>query len=299
MTILLTGASGFLGKNIRTVLCDQHIISVGRNEATIVCDLAKEAPKLPQVDIVIHAAGKAHVVPKTEKEKLEFFEVNVKGTQNLLKSLETALPKFFVLISSVAVYGKEKAVLIDESIGLTATDAYGCSKMQAEEVVSEWCRQHGVVCTILRLPLLVGINPPGNLGAMIKGIQKGYYVNIAGGKAKKSMVLAEDVAGIIPVAAEKGGIYNLTDGYHPTFLELSAKIAQELGKSMPVRIPSWLAGILAIAGDILGRRFPLNSDKLKKISSDLTFDDKRARRELGWNPRKVTDHFTLNKQTRF
>lgn len=46
-------------------------------------------------------------------------------------------------------------------------------------------KQHNVVCTILRLPLLVGTNPPGNLGAMIKGIARGYYFNIGGGKSKK------------------------------------------------------------------------------------------------------------------
>ena len=203
------------------------------------------------------------------------------------------MPKSFIFISSVSVYGRETGNNIDEDAPLLAKDPYGLSKIQAENFVLGWCKQHNVVCTILRLPLLVGANPPGNLGAMINGIRNGYYFNIAGGKAKKSMVLADDVAKSIIKVAEIGGIYNLTDGYHPSFSEISNNFSFQLGKKKPNSLPMWLANLIAKFGDIIGNKAPLNTHKLKKITSDLTFDDSKARMAFGWNPSPVVDFFKI------
>ncbi|WP_442796339.1 NAD-dependent epimerase/dehydratase family protein [Pelobium manganitolerans] len=295
--ILLTGSSGFLGNALQKAFTGD-IISLGRSNAYIICDLSQQIPKLPGTDLVIHAAGKAHSVPKTEKEKQAFFDVNVTGTQNLLKGLEHApvLPKAFVFISSVSVYGLDQGKNINEDSPLDATEAYGRSKIEAEQLVQSWCADKAVVCTILRLPLLVGDKPPGNLGAMIKGIRKGYYFNIGAGTAKKSMVLASDVANIIIPASKIGGIYNLTDAYHPSFKELADYIATRLHRPKPKSVPNFLAQALARTGDIIGNKFPLNSSKLQKITNDLTFDDSKARRLLGWNPKPVIGNFLLESE---
>ncbi len=166
-------------------------------------------------------------------------------------------------------------------------DPYGQSKIQAEAEIIDWCRRFDITCTILRLPLIYGENPPGNLKAMIQGIKKGYYFNIAGGQARKSMVRAEDVARFILPASEVGGIYHLTDGQHPSFQELSQLIGQAYGRNWIPNMPLGLAKIIAKVGDILGPWFPLNSDKLLKITSELTFDDSLARRNFGWNPQPI------------
>ncbi|MBB6502414.1 NAD-dependent epimerase/dehydratase family protein [Pedobacter cryoconitis] len=287
--ILLTGASGFLGKAILSYY-PKEVISLGRSgQKDIICDISKQIPELPIVDIVVHAAGKAHFLPKTEIERQMFFDVNVNGTKNLLKGLANneVKPKSFIFISSVSVYGKECGSNINEETSLEAKDAYGLSKIEAENLIQKWCIENNVICTILRLPLIVGPNPPGNLGAMIKGIKRGYYLNIAGGKAKKSMVLDTDVADIIPFSAKIGGIYNLTDGYHPSFVELSEVISAKFGKRKAFNIPRWFIYPIAKIGDLLGANFPINSSKLNKITADLTFDDKAARQKLNWNPRLV------------
>ena len=241
--------------------------------------------------MVIHAAGKAHKIPKTKIEVSQFFEVNMKGTQNLLISLEqlSQLPKYFVFISTVAVYGLDSGMKIGENTPLLAIDPYGLSKIQAEKLVIEWCKQHNVKSTILRLPLLVGKNPPGNLGAMITAIRKGYYFNIDNGKAKKSMVLAEDVAKFIPIIALIGGIYNLTDGLHPSFYQTSSSLA----KNRIANLPYPIAKIVARLGDLFGDYAPLNSRKLIKITSDLTFDESNARK-MGWNPQSVVEYLKIN-----
>lgn len=297
---IITGASGFLGNKIlHEIFTAFDVITISRSNANISCDLSKVIPAIPHVDLIVHCAGKAHSVPKTAIEKQAFFDVNLTGTANLLKALTHAhnLPKSFVFISTVAVYGCDTGSMINEDSALNAQDPYGKSKIEAEKLVEEWCAKHQVVCSILRLPLLAGTNPPGNLGAMINGLRKGYYFNIAGGKAKKSMVMANDVAKIIPIAAQVGGVYNLTDGIHPSFRELSIVISQQLGKNIPMSIPLGMAKLMAKIGDLLGNRSPINSNKLAKITHDLTFDDSKARKLLGWNPKPVLETFNIKEPT--
>ncbi len=297
MNILITGSNGFLGTVLlKTLQETKNVFKLNRTNSDYNINLECDQILFNEhFDLVIHAAGKAHSVPQTSLEQQAFFNVNFKGTKNLLKGLEgsQSLPKAFVLISSVAVYGRESGVNISEDAPLLAKDPYGLSKIQAEQLVIEWCKKNNVICTILRLPLLAGANPPGNLGAMIKGIKKGYYFNIAGGKAKKSMVLAEDVARSILKVVEIGGIYNLTDGYHPSFAELSNHISIQLCKEKSMNMSLWLARIIAKFGDLLGNKAPLNTNKLKKITSDLTFDDSKAREAFGWDPRPVLEGFTI------
>lgn len=297
MNILLTGANGFLGKLIAIGLYEKYILyNLSRTSGDYKISLEKEIPFFRQkFDLVVHAAGKAHSVPKTAEEKKQFHDVNVSGTLNLLQGLErTGIPKQFVFISSVSVYGQEIGKNIDEEFSLVAKDPYGISKIEAEILVQEWCNKNQVICTILRLPLLVGENPPGNLGAMIKAIEKGYYFNINGGKARKSMVLAEDVAAFIPKVAVVGGIYNLTDGVHPNFNELSTAISKQKKKKIPLNLPLLITKLMGYAGDILGDKAPINSSKIKKITSDLTFDDSKARELLGWNPQSVLEYLENN-----
>lgn len=204
------------------------------------------------------------------------------------------LPKSFVYISSVSVYGLNNGMQINEDQLLLAQDAYGKSKIEAEIIVKEWCVKNNVKCTILRLPLVLGSNAPGNLGKMIHGIKKGYYFNISGGIAQKSMVLSSDIAKFILKAAEVGGTYNLTDGYNPNFKELSHLIAFQLNKKFVPNIPLFLAKLLAFVGDKIGPIFPINSNNLNKITSTLTFDDSKARKAFGWKPTAVLKGFNIN-----
>lgn len=293
--ILLTGSNGFLGKYLINNLPAKIVKTLNRSDSDYEVDLSINIPCFTdKFDTVIHNAGKAHIIPKSKEEIAAFYNVNVLGTQNLLKGLSNSLPKCFVFISSVSVYGLIVGENINENCSLLAEDPYGKSKIDAEFVVKKWCEEHNVSCTILRLPLIVGVNPPGNLGSMIQGIKKGYYFNIAGGNAKKSMVLASDIAKFILKAAEVGGTYNLTDGIHPTFNELSKSISRNLDKSFVPNMPLFIANVLAKIGDIVGNTFPINSNKLSKITSTLTFDDSKARIAFGWNPTPILDSFKLH-----
>lgn len=296
MSILITGSSGFLGGILKNSFIDKTVSELNQRSGDYHYCLEKQIPNFQQkFDLVIHAASKAHSVPKTEEEKKQFHDVNVTGTLNLLKGLEeSGLPKEFVFISSVSVYGQEIGNNINEDHPLDAKDSYGLSKIEAERIVLDWCKQNNIVCTVLRLPLLVGKNPPGNLGAMVNSIRKGFYFNIEGGKAKKSMVLAEDVANLIPLVAPIGGVYNLTDGLHPDFKNLSIAISSSIHKKAPTNLPLFIAKAIAYCGDLLGSKVPINSLKLKKITNDLTFDDTKAREALNWKPTSVITYIKKN-----
>lgn len=295
--LLFTGASGFLGYNIRPVLeksYDVHTIGL-TDDDDIKINMAKEVPPInTHYDLVLHAAGKAHTVPKTEAEKQVFYDVNYQGTVNLCKALENAgIPKVFVFISTVAVYGCEFGEDIDEYHPLYGDSPYAKSKIMAEEYLTQWCLDHQVRLGILRPSLLAGKNAPGNLGAMVEGIKKRLYLNIAGGKVKKSILMAEDIARLLPLLEKKGGIYNVCDSYQPTFGEISASVAKQLGKHKPMSIPYWMAWCMAKVGDLLGSKAPINSYKLEKMTKSLTFSNQKARHELNWEPLDVLTNFKI------
>lgn len=297
-SILITGANGFLGKAIiEEIQGKYNFFSLSRTTGDYKCSLEKDIPVFNQkFDILIHAAGKAHSFPKTAEEKKFFYDVNVTGTQNLLRGLnKVGVPKQFVFISSVSVYGQDIGNNIDENHPLQATDPYGLSKIEAEKNIINWCQENNVICTILRLPLLVGREAPGNLGAMIKAINNGYYFNIGGGKAKKSMVLTKDVASLLTKVAPIGGIYNLTDKCHPSFYELSLAISINKNKRKPANLPMKIALLIGKIGDFMGSKAPINSLKINKMTSDLTFDDTKAKIMLDWHPQSVVDYLNNNK----
>lgn len=296
-TLLFTGGTGFLGKNVMPLLKEKfEVVTCGiTSDDMIKANLAKEVPMLDHYyDIVLHACGKAHVIPQTEEEKQAFFDVNYQGTVNLCSALEkVGVPKALVFISTVAVYGCEFGELITEEHSLNGDTPYAKSKIMAEVFLAEWCRKHNVVLGILRPSLLAGKNAPGNLGAMVSGVRKGFYMNIAGGKVIKSILMAEDIARIMPALIEKGGIYNVCDTRQPSFGELSVSVAKQLGKRKPISIPYWVAWCLAKVGDLLGSKAPINSYKLEKMTKSLTFSNDKARRELGWEPQDVLTNYKI------
>ena len=296
--ILLTGASGFFGKALSTVLArSAQIFTLSRSIASdYSVDLAHATPSLQRTfKTVVHVAGMAHQSSNSKSIASQFIQTNFQGTVNLTTALERleTLPKEFVFISTVAVYGKEAGELITEECPLVGNTPYAQSKILAEQHLVNWCNQTGVKLTILRLPLIVGHLPPGNLGKMLTMMRKGLYFRSSEGKARRSMVLAEDVASFILPVASLGGTYNLTDGIHPSLAELEFALLTLLNRQLPPRIPGPLLILAAKVGDILGGVCPLNSEKLSKLNSTLTFSDSKARTVANWKSKPVLENLKL------
>ena len=298
MKILFTGANGFLGKNIIPLIsADNEVFTLDLFNANYNYNLAIEKPSFTpnNFEVIFHAAGKAHSIPKSPEEEKLFYDINEEGTKNLCFALEdNAIPKTFIFISTVAVYGIENGENIDENFPLDGNTPYALSKKNAELFLKNWCDKNQVKLIVLRPSLIAGKNPPGNLGDMIKGIKSGKYFNIGKGNAKKSIFFADDFAYIINnVAHINAGIYNVCDSHHPSFYELAEKISLLLGKSRPLSIPFFLAKSFAIIGDLLGSKAPINSLKLSKITQSLTFSNEKIKKELSWEPSDVLNNFKL------
>ena len=237
--LLFTGGTGFLGRNIKPILdMSYEVTTIGIMEADLIkANFVTDVPELPdKYDIVLHAAGKAHIYPKTEAEKKAFYDVNYTGTIHLCEALEkVGVPKAFVFISTLNVYGDIPGNNdTEDSRPLVGDSPYSDSKIKAEQYLTGWCAKNNVKLGILRPALLAGKGAPGNLGAMIHGIKTGVYLSIAGGKAKKSVLMADDIAHLVPLVAVKGGVYNVCDDHNPSFGELEATIAKQLGKRKPI-----------------------------------------------------------------
>ena len=307
MKLLLTGYPGFLASSIKDWFEGQGwevdtlgLLPFPEGEKStgkhLQCNLAAEVPALPDVhyDLVIHAAGKAHVVPRTEAEKKSFYDVNVTGTENILTALRKTPPRSIVFISSVAVYGVDQGELIKEDAPLSAKTPYGESKIMAEKLIRDAEFSQSVIRGIVRLPLIAGKNAPGNLGSMINAIRKGYYFNVAGGRAARSVVLKDDIAPFLKVLGEHGGTYNFTDLRGLTYAELYREIRKYVSCPRRPDLPYWIAWCLALAGEclrfVIRRPVPFDFYRLEKLTTSLTFDSSRAAKEIPFAPRPVLEN---------
>lgn len=293
---LISGATGFLGKHIIALLPNATFETIGRGSSnTIKHDFTKPHSelKVPNTyEYLIIASGHAHVLREGPQDAYFHHSVNFKGPQVLTKLIDKSFLKGVVYISTIAVYGNPIDKPFTEDDALMGETAYAKSKIAAEDYLMEWSIMQKVPVLILRIPLIVGKNPPGNLGQMINAIKKGRYFSILGGKARRSAVLAEDLSGFIVKNCGKSGIYNLSDGLHPSYGEFEKLISGQLNIRPPKELPIIVAGFAALLGDVFSF-IPINSKKLKKMSQDLIIDDTKARNELGWNPRSVIENFKI------
>lgn len=277
MKILLTGASGFLGRIIYNELKEQHLITrLGRDEIfERKVDITKKFFLDERFDIVIHTAGLAH---KRTGDFDEYLRVNLEGTKNLLNSLRNN-PKTFIFISSVSVYGVSSGLNISESASLLGNTYYAKSKIDAEKEVIKWGKEKRVPSLILRLPLIIGENPRGNLLSIINAIKNGYYFRLGSGNYLKSVLYANDLAKFIPNLLGKEGVFNLTSGIPASICEIDTMISKRYKKNFII-IPNSLVSLMLKVENIIPNK---NFHYFNKLTSTLTFDDSLAREKLGWN----------------
>lgn len=293
---LISGASGFLGKYIVRELDEGLFDSIGRGPTnTIKFDLAQTELPLTfenKYEYLIIASGYAHVLQDNARQLQLHDTINFRGTQKIVESAYHSCLKGVVYISTVAVYGEKMTFPFKESDELLGESPYAKSKIAAERYLMEWSVKTKVPVLVFRIPLVAGQDPPGNLGAMIEAIRKKRYFSVGKGRAKRSMVLAEDLAKFIIEMCGRHGIYNLSDGHHPSYREMEKCIAQQLNTHLPNELPFLLARFLARIGDVLPI-LPINTARLKKLTQNLIIDDTKARTELGWEPREVVKNLKV------
>ncbi len=212
MKVLVTGATGFIGKEIVSELLEEkfEVYQIGNSninsffpqEKFFKIDITNsedvcELKKLKEMDAVVHSAGLAHQFGNIEKEK--FQKTNVEGTKNILELAITLKVKHFVLISSTAVYGTEKKTggdlkVIAENTACRPQTFYAESKLEAEQTAIKICGQSNINLTIFRLSPVIGEGNAGNVARMVEVIDKKRFVWIGKGENYKSLIYKKDVA---------------------------------------------------------------------------------------------------------
>jgi len=295
-TALITGASGFLGSYISSSLntCGFQVHGLGRRDSCsnnslksfLSYNLADGVPEFVRnYDLVVHAAGFAHKPLLSDSDVELCWKVNHTGTANLIRGIssQSIQPRQVVYISTVGVYGVKVGSKVSEKTPCKPSDAYGESKLRAELELQAYCSSNQINLLILRLPLIFGENPPGNLGSMLNSMKRYYYFGIGSGCNKRSIVSAWSVADIIAKSySSKFGTYNLSTTKDLSIRSIEMSIARMAGRKYVPRIPIGIAKLLGSLGDRLGENFIVNSEKVAKLTQELTFCSKKAHLELGW-----------------
>ncbi|MEW6532136.1 MAG: NAD-dependent epimerase/dehydratase family protein [Thermodesulfobacteriota bacterium] len=285
--IYLTGASGFVGRNLLTELIgsgrriralilpddvapiDHPDVEWIRGDVRRIDSLERH---LDDVEIVIHNAG----IVASPDEQLNH-EVNYIGTRNIVESAKLARIKKLIFVSAAAVKFKQ-------------LNAYGKSKKMAEELVAS----SGLPSVILRLPLIIG-RGSYEFDQFVKYVNTlPFVVPVFGdGKAIKRPVHISDVVHALVVLIDKdeaiGKIYEVSCRERITLDEFIDAVCERLDKKkIKLHIPLGLSLFMAqVAEGVMGKRSPITQDILLGMNEDVEFDVEEALKELKLEPLTV------------
>lgn len=302
MTVLLTGASGFVGSAVLRYVQEQGMCvrpvfrdvgSVQRagmkaEQAALVATLDAGTDwfeALQGVQTVVHCAARVHVMKEMTVDPLAAFRaVNVDGTLNLARQAAAAGVHRFIFISSIKVNGESTAVGQAFTADDTSNpeDAYGISKAEAELGLRRVASETGMELVVIRPPLVYGLGVKGNFASMIRWVGKGIPLPLAAATGnRRSLVALENLVDLIttcirhPNAA--GQVFLVSDGEDVSTAELLRRIAQAQRKSVALLwMPIW---ILVFAARILGKEAVE-----QRLLGSLQVDISKNSELLGWQP---------------
>lgn len=297
MKILITGATGFVGRGLVSLLRNteyqlflvsrsssdtnhsEKVIPIGDIDATT--DWSRY---LKEIDVVVHLAARVHVMSESSNNPLEAFrKVNVDGTLNLAKQAGKAGVKRFIFMSSVKVNGESTA--IDKPFKFSddahPQDAYGISKLEAEKGLVKVTQSSGMEVVIIRPPLIYGDGVKANFANMLKLVKFGLPLPFGAIKNKRSLIYVENLTSFIAACISNKNAANKTflvsDGKDVSTTELLKACAVALNKKI------WLVPIpqlwLLLGFKLLGKK-----NLAQRLLSNLQVDSQYACETLNWKP---------------
>ncbi len=276
--ILLTGASGFVGKNLSPFL-EQSGFHV--DALNLRGNWQQQLPA--QFDAIIHLAGKAHDVKNTS-DASEYFKINTELTQQLFDRFLQSDARDFIYFSSVKAAADSVPDVLTEDVVPAPATPYGQSKQQAEAYLLAKPLPAGKRLFIIRPCMIHGPGNKGNLNLLYKFVTKGIPYPLAAFANKRSYLSIDNlnfvVKSLLEQASVPSGVYNLSDDEVISTNELVTLIGGVLGrKQRLLAIPRGLLKMMARAGDLV--KLPLNSEKLKKLTENYVVSNRKIKQVLG------------------
>ena len=276
MNIIITGATGFVGKNLSKFLKEKghHISPLSLRKAW---ELDQNA------EAIIHLAGKAHDTKNTSAEK-EYFEINTELTKKLFDEFLNTAAQDFIYFSSVKAAADTVEGFLDENHKSNPQTPYGKSKLLAEEYLLSQKLPENKRLFIIRPCMIHGPGNKGNLNLLYKFVQKGIPYPLAAFENKRSFLSIDNLNFLIlEMLSNKNvgsGIYNFADDEVLSTNELVKLIANTSGKKEKLwKISSKLISATAKMGDVM--KLPLNSERLKKLTENYWVSNQKIKNALG------------------
>ena len=295
MKILITGVHGFVGTNLVKALSKEHtiygldIVSPLKDGVrfTFGWDYLDKENEIPEVDAIIHLAGKAHDT-KNKSAADVYFKVNTDLTKKIYDYyLKSKRAKKFIFFSSVkAAADRVEGEYVDENVVPAPVGPYGESKIAAEEYIranTDDTNNTDKKVYILRPCMIHGPGNKGNLNLLYGVVKKGIPWPLGAFENKRTFTSIENLCFIIKGLLDQdveSGVYNINDDEAVSTNELIEIICESLGKKAHIwRIPRGLMNGFAKMGGWL--HLPLNSERLQKLTENYVSSNAKIKKALG------------------
>lgn len=310
MKICVTGSTGFIGKALcNQLLKDKHnILATSRylNLSPIKTEenlksvqvedinIEKRWPEiLSGVECVIHCAARAHIMNDNKADALTLYrKVNVEGTKKLAEQASIAGVKRLIYLSSIKVNGEQtkKSFCFKHTDIPSPEDAYGISKWEAEQILSEISAKTGLEIVIIRPPLVYGPGVKGNFLRLLNLVIRNVPMPLATVDNCRSFIGIDNLVDLLIRCTDhpraSGQTFLVSDGEDLSTPDLIKKLASAMGKNkflFPVPI-----SLIKFIGHMVGK-----SSEVERLLSSLQVDSSLVYDKLGWRPPLNSDEGLL------
>jgi dTDP-glucose 4,6-dehydratase len=293
MTILVIGASGFVGSNL-----------LQRNVNFLGCDLHTSTPRIKKLDArktellksfidengvntLIVAAGTQYLEKIPPSKRTKYFQTgNVELCQSIANCAQSTAIRKIVFLSTDMVYGSVSSSPIDETYTTNPWGPYGKSKIESEQILIK-----NATCevTIFRPRLILGIGRAGTIAKLATIVKRKLPIPIIGdGLNRYQFVGIEDVCHAIELSLviTSPGVYNLGSNNPPQIKNLLPEVLESLGyPGRVIKIPASSAKRALRFLDRLGFS-PLAPEQFEIADNDYVLNTSKAIQVLGWIPKE-------------